>query len=145
MVRSISIAAALRRVGRLDAIVAMGTDMYDLARVMRGYTVPVATYDDGNFTLFLRYEDSDLRLSGFPIDAVQGWARRQAEACRRANIACVSTNWAKRSVVEDFGVPENRVRVVGMGHRPLRTPPEAGTGRHRTSSLLALIGSARTA
>lgn len=125
MARSISMARALRRAGRLDAIVAMGTDVYDLVRVMRGCPVPVATYDDGNFALFLRYKDSDLHLSGFPIETVQGWVRRQGEACRRANVACVSTDWAKRSVVEDFGVPENRVRVVGMGHRPRLVHPEA--------------------
>ena len=123
-VRSIALASALRRAGQLDAIVAMGTDVFDLTEVMRESNVPVATYDDGNFTLFLRYENSDLRLSGFPIGAVQSWARRQAEACKRANVACVSTNWAKRSIVDDFGVPEKRVRVVGMGHRPRSTPRE---------------------
>lgn len=125
LARSIAIGAALRRVGRLDAVVAMGTDMYDLPRVMRGCSLPLATYDDGNFTLFLRYKDSDLRRSGFPTEAVEGWARRQAAACRRASAACVSTDWAKRSVVEDFGVPESRVRVVGMGHRPRSVRPEA--------------------
>lgn len=118
MARSVVMAAALRRAGPLDAIVAMGTDMYDLPRVMRGCSVPVATYDDGNFTLFLRYEDSDLRRSGFPIAAVESWARRQALACQSASVACVSTPWAKKSVVEDFAVPESKVRVVGMGHRP---------------------------
>ncbi|MGZ5016035.1 MAG: glycosyltransferase family 4 protein [Methylobacter sp.] len=118
MARSVAMAAALRRVGPLDAIVAMGTDMYDLPRVMRECSVPVATYDDGNFTLFLRYEDSDIRRSGFPIAAVESWARRQALACQSANVACVSTPWAKKSVIEDFAVPENKVHAVGMGHRP---------------------------
>ena len=111
-------AVALRRVGSLDAVVAMGTDMYDLSRVMRGSSIPFATYDDGNFTLFLRYKDSDLRRSGFPITAVESWARRQALACQSANVAFVSTPWAKKSVVEDFGVPASKVHVVGMGHRP---------------------------
>ncbi len=121
-IRSLAIAAALRRAGQIDAVVAMGTDMYDLSQAMQGCSVPVATYDDGNFTLFLRYEDSDLRLSGFPTEAVESWAQRQAVACRRANVACVSTNWAKKSVVEDFGVPASRVCVVGMGHRPRSIP-----------------------
>jgi glycosyltransferase involved in cell wall biosynthesis len=92
--------------------------MYDLSQVMRGCSVPVATYDDGNFTLFLRYEDSDLRRSGFPITVVERWARRQALACQSATVVCVSTPWAKKSAVEDFGLPENQVHVVGMGHRP---------------------------
>ncbi len=118
MARSVAMAAALRRVGPLDAVVAMGTDMYDLPRIIRGCSVPVATYDDGNFTLFLRYEDSDIRRSEFPIAAVESWARRQALACQSANVACVSTPWAKKSVIEDFAVPENKVHAVGMGHRP---------------------------
>jgi glycosyltransferase involved in cell wall biosynthesis len=117
-IRSIFIGAALRRAGPIDALIAMGTDLYDLPRALQGCNVPVATYDDGNFTLFLRYENSDLCLSGFPTHAVESWAQRQAAACRRASAACVSTDWAKKSVVEDFGVPANKVHVVGMGHRP---------------------------
>jgi glycosyltransferase involved in cell wall biosynthesis len=135
--RSMAIAAALRQVGHLDAIVAMGTDMYDLQQVIRGCSVPVATYDDGNFTLFLRYEDSDLRRSGFPIKDVKLWARRQAEACQAANVACVSTLWAKKSAVEDFGLAESKVHVVGMGHRPRYVPIEA---RDWTTPRFLFIG-----
>ncbi|NOR79937.1 MAG: glycosyltransferase [Methyloprofundus sp.] len=120
-----AIAASLHRAEQIDAVVAMGTDMYDLPRAMQGCSVPVATYDDGNFTLFLRYKDSDLRLSRFPTKAVESWAQRQAVACRRASVACVSTNWAKKSVVEDFGVTASKVRVVGMGHRPRSTTLKA--------------------
>lgn len=125
MARSINMASALRQAGHLDAIVAMGTDKYELPQVMQGVSIPLATYDDGTFSLFLRYEDSDLHIQGFPINAVRDWARRQADACRRASMACVSTNWAKRSVVEDFGVPDDRVCVVGMGHNPRSIPQEA--------------------
>lgn len=122
MVRTAFMASTLRRIGPLDAVVAMGTDMYDLRRVLRGFPAPVATYDDGNFTLFLRYEDSDVCRSGFPVTAVERWARRQASACQSASVACVSTPWAKKSVVHDFGLPESKVRVVGMGHRPRSVP-----------------------
>jgi glycosyltransferase involved in cell wall biosynthesis len=118
MARSIVMANTLHQAGALDAIVAMGTDMYDLSHVMSGCSVPVATYDDGNFTLFLRYKDSDLHRSGFPITVVERWARRQALACQSATLVCVSTPWAKKSAVEDFGLPESKVHVVGMGHRP---------------------------
>jgi glycosyltransferase involved in cell wall biosynthesis len=118
MARSVVMATALRRAGPLDAIVAMGTDLYDLPQVIRGHTVPVATYDDGNFTLFLRYEASDLRRIGLPVTTVEHWARRQSAACQSADIACVSTSWAKRSLVDDFGLSESKVHVVGIGHRP---------------------------
>lgn len=116
--RSIAISSALRRTGPLDGIVAMGTDHYDLPRAMKMTSAPVATYDDGTFELFLRYRDSELFCSGYPVEKVKQWARRQSAACQFANVACVSTEWAKRSVVKDFGVPEQKVRVVGMGHRP---------------------------
>jgi glycosyltransferase involved in cell wall biosynthesis len=96
----------------------MGTDIYDLPTALKMTSVPVATYDDGTFELFLRYGGSDLCRSEFPVEAVKQWARRQRAACRFANVACVSTGWAKQSVVEDFGVAEQKVRVVGIGHRP---------------------------
>jgi glycosyltransferase involved in cell wall biosynthesis len=95
----------------------MGTDLYDLPAVLRMTSVPAVTYDDGTFDLFLRYHDSDISQKGLAVEQTKRWARRQGAACRAANIACVSTGWAKKSIVEDFGVPEHKVRVVGMGHR----------------------------
>jgi glycosyltransferase involved in cell wall biosynthesis len=116
--RSIAISQAIRKAGALDGIVAMGTDTYDLGLALTGYSIPVVTYDDGTFPLFLRYADSELRRADFPLKDVQFWSELQKIACRRATVACVSTEWAKRSVVEDFGVAASDVMVVGMGHRP---------------------------
>jgi glycosyltransferase involved in cell wall biosynthesis len=96
----------------------MGTDLYNLPLALAGHRAPVVTYDDGTFALFLRYADSELRRANLPVQEVRSWIRLQAMACRRADIACVSTKWAKRSVVDDFGVAETKVSVVGMGHRP---------------------------
>ncbi|WP_425336065.1 glycosyltransferase family 4 protein [Sinorhizobium numidicum] len=120
--RSLRIATAIENAGNLDGIIAMGTDTYDLAAAMRGRHTPIATYDDGTFALFLRYPDSDLSSLGLPSSKVDAWVRLQETACRRATIACVSTEWARKSVVQDFGVPPERVRVVGMGHRPRSNP-----------------------
>lgn len=116
--RSLAIGRAISRAGALDGIVAMGTDTYDLKLALMGCSIPVVTYDDGTFPLFLRYADSELRRAGFPLKEVQSWSDLQRIACRRATVSCVSTEWAKRSVVEDFGVAECDVMVVGMGHRP---------------------------
>ena len=123
--RSNLVAVTLKRLGNLDAIVAMGSDLHDLPLVMRQSSMPAATYDDGTFTLFLRYPDSDLRRDVFPIESVKIWAQRQATACKYASIACVSTEWARKSVIEDFGVPPHKVRAVGIGHRPRWAPQEA--------------------
>lgn len=122
--RSRVIAASLRAVGPLDGVVAMGGEMYDLERVMRGRPEPVATFGDGDFRLFLRFRDSDVHLDGYPIEAVQSWAGRQGAACRRADVACVCTAWAERSLVDDFGLPQEKVRVVGIGHRPRHVDPD---------------------
>ena len=122
MARSVAIASAINRFASLDGVVAMGTDLYDLPTVLRMTSVPAVTYDDGTFDLFLRYRDLDLRQSGVAVKTVRRWARRQQAACQVANVACVSTEWAKKSIVEDFSVPEHKVRVVGMGHRPRSVP-----------------------
>lgn len=117
-IRSIILARALRQLGPLDGVIAMGTDLYDLDRVMHGRPEPVVTFDDGNFTLFLKHPESDLHLDGYPIQAVRAWAEIQRSCCHRAKIACACTEWAGKSLVEDFGLPPDRVRIVGVGHRP---------------------------
>lgn len=123
--RSHSIARAITAAGPLDGIIAMGTDYYDLDLALRKYGEPVATYDDGTFALFLRYRDSAISQLNVPDKEIRSWVSLQKMACRRASVACVSTEWAKRSVVGDFGVPEGRVRVVGMGHKPRSISPAA--------------------
>jgi len=122
--RSLAISEAIASAGRLDGILAMGTDLYDLDLAIHGLSIPVATYDDGTFALFLRYPDSDISALGLPNREVRNWVDLQRRACNAATLACVSTQWAKASIVSDFGLPESRVRVVGMGHRP-KHPPTA--------------------
>ncbi len=114
--REAVLARAVRRAG-LDALIAMGTDMYDLGRV-RLAEVPTATYDDGTLLQQWRAPESDIRVAGFPEQAARAWSDTQAASSRAADACCVSTSWAGRSFVEDYGVPPDRVRVVGMGHRP---------------------------
>ncbi|MFK0331999.1 glycosyltransferase family 4 protein [Rhizobium sp. NPDC090275] len=116
--RSNQIAKALAKSLPLDGVIAMGTDVYDLELAAKQCTVPIATYDDGTFALFLRYPDSDISALKLPDEEVNEWVELQKVACRRADVACVSTEWAKRSVIDDFGLAEDRVRAVGMGHKP---------------------------
>lgn len=136
LARSHVLAQALAKAGPLDALIAMGTDLYDLSRVLGERHLPVATFDDGCFAQFMRYADSDLHQQAYPEAAVQGWARRQAVACRRADAACVSTGWAGRALVDEMALPRERVRVVGMGHRPRR----AATNRDWREPHLLFVG-----
>jgi glycosyltransferase involved in cell wall biosynthesis len=99
----------------------MDTEAYDLASVLRrGLTtdIPVTTFDDGTFALFRRHPDADISLAAIPARDLDLWVRRQGAGCRAASICCVSTSWAGASIVEDYAVPADQVKVVGMGHRP---------------------------
>jgi glycosyltransferase involved in cell wall biosynthesis len=114
--RSAVLARRIRR-ARVDGVLAMGTDLYELNRVVPS-GVPVATFDDGTIAAIARHPDSALRGADFPDGEVTRWQQRQERACRRATVCCVSTSWAAESVIDDYGVDPDRVAVVGMGHRP---------------------------
>ena len=48
----------------------------------------------------------------------QRWARwnaSQARLYRRAHACCTVSTWSKDSLMSDYGVPERKVRVVGLG------------------------------
>jgi glycosyltransferase involved in cell wall biosynthesis len=135
--RSRLLARSFRRAQPLDALVAMQTDVYDLAKVLGSSMIPVATYDDGTFAQFQNHADSDLRRSGFPVQDVQMWAARQAIACNRATSACVSTSYGARSIIDDYGVPAERVHVVGMGHRRREIDP---SGRDWSTPRFLFVG-----
>ncbi|MFC8682202.1 glycosyltransferase family 4 protein [Microbacterium ureisolvens] len=113
----------LNHAGALDLVLAMVTEGYRLGDLR--VSCPVVTYDDGTYQQIWRHPDSDVANGGFAERDVQRWIRTQRDSLRAADVACVSTDWAKQSVVDDYGVPADRVAVVGMGHRP-RTLSEAG-------------------
>jgi glycosyltransferase involved in cell wall biosynthesis len=112
-----ALSRSLAAAGELDAIVAMGTEMYDLAAI-RPSSVPLATYDDATLVQMWRHADSDIRLSGFPENEVHQWFDRQATSSRSADVCCVSTEWAARSFLKDYAVKADHVEVIGIGHRP---------------------------
>jgi glycosyltransferase involved in cell wall biosynthesis len=61
---------------------------------------------------------SEISNSGFEPKAVRSWITRQAASLKSADLCFVSTRWAARSLMEDYGVAQSKVHVVGMGHRP---------------------------
>ncbi|MCX6502863.1 MAG: glycosyltransferase family 4 protein [Microbacterium sp.] len=108
--------ASLRALGHIDAVVAVGTDAYRLGRLdVRG--ARTATYDDATLQTMWDHPDSDTRAAGFRESAVRRWIDVQRASVRAATVACVSTGWAATSFRDGYGVPDHRVRVVGMGHR----------------------------
>jgi len=114
--RGRSIARTVRRALPLDGLVAMGTDMYELVGVVP-QSLPVVTYDDGTLLQMWRNPGSDIRRAGFLEREVVRWFQVQRRGALAASACCVSTSWAARSFVDDYGVPAGQVHVVGMGHR----------------------------
>ena len=113
---------AVRRAGPLDGLIAMGSELYVLGDV-RG-TAATATYDDASLVQQWSSPDSDIRGTGIGEDVVRPWFAGQRASSLAADVCCVSTGWAGRSFTEDLGVPADRVRVVGMGHRPRLPVPD---------------------
>ena len=142
--RSRILARRLVEAQPLDALLAMGTDQYDLRRVVP-HSLPIVTYDDDTFALFLRHPESPARQSGFPEPEIRRWAARQASAARWATACCVSTQWAAASLIDDYGIPT--LEGACGRHRPPTAPVRAGprlvvpTASVRRCST----GSARTA
>jgi len=108
----------------LDAVVAMGTEMYDLAEVLRS-RVPCVTFDDATQPQMYRDPNSDIRLPNIPAKHVARSISQHRAASNTATLCCVTTRWAARSFEKDYGVPTERIVVVGMGHRPR---PTVGSG-----------------
>jgi glycosyltransferase involved in cell wall biosynthesis len=120
--RTLVLARRLGQAAPLDAVVAMGTEMYDLAAVVPA-GLPCATYDDGTLQQMWNHSGSDIRSCGFPPRHVRRWIRRQSDSSRAASVCCVSTHWAARSFADDYAIPRDRIAVVGMGHRPRSAAP----------------------
>jgi glycosyltransferase involved in cell wall biosynthesis len=102
--------AARRRLNGMpgiDAVLQIGTGL----SVPPG--VPTVTHDDMTVVQAVRHGYAEWpAMSRRSIDAriaVQRAAYEQAVAC------CVEGGWAARSLVEDYGIPPEKVHVVGVG------------------------------
>ena len=97
----------LRAAGRLDGVVMIGT----------GYSIsidaPVVTFEDMTVAQALRQPDSIYSTLGKA--AAARWRARQQRAYERSNGCCVASHWVAESLREDYGVPESKVHVVGLG------------------------------
>jgi glycogen synthase len=68
--------------------------------------------------------------SGYPLwrllpeGAVRRRIARQAAAYERAHACCAATPWVARAMISDYGVPEEKVHVVGVGRNHDLRPAE---------------------
>lgn len=102
------------RAGRLDGIVQRGTEYHPLAGV------PFVTYEDRTVLQAARHSLADRWLEP---RALETWVARQRRAYELARACCVTSRWAADSIVADYGIPREKVHVVGAGRNHEIAPP----------------------
>ncbi len=108
---------AARRLGAVDGAVLMGAE-FGLPEGTRYVTLADLTLVQARAThpVFSRLSEPVFRA----------WDRRQREVYERAVACCTASHWTAASLREDYGLPAEKVRVVGLG--PNHEPAEGGAG-----------------
>ena len=111
-------ARRLRNSGHLDGLLQIGT-AYNLDT-----DLPVVTYEDMTIAQAVQYAWPG--YSSLSDDEIRECLAFQKTSYRRAQACCTMSNWAAQSLIEDYLVPADRVRVVGVGasHVGLPSPPD---------------------
>ncbi len=73
----------------------------------------MATYDDMTVVQYERYRTGG--FTRYPRRTLDAWRRRQRAVYQRANVCTVMSEWAKASIVDDYGLAPEKVFVVGAG------------------------------
>lgn len=112
---SAALSRRLKDAGRLDGLVQIGS-AYEVET-----DAPVVTFDDMIVPQALEYPYEHWAVLG-ERDAASRRAL-QEEGFRRARAVCATSSWAAVATREHYGIPPERLFVVGMGntHAP-RTP-----------------------
>lgn len=106
-VTSWAVPRALRRAGRLDGVIQIGT----------GYTLrspaPVVTYEDMTIPQTRTHP-----YAGWDLLTRRSFDSRMSRQCRAYEMAagcCLTSPWAAESVLGDYGIAAEKVHVVGIG------------------------------
>jgi glycosyltransferase involved in cell wall biosynthesis len=123
-----AVPASVRRAGRLDGIVQIGT----------GYTlpghVPVATFEDMTVAQARSYGYDGWEL--LSPKAFESRLALQQHSYERAVACCLTSHWAADSVIHDYGVAPSKVHVVGVG----RNHTAAASGRDWSTPRFLFVG-----
>lgn len=106
-IRSVAASRALKHLGRVDGVVQMGTGM------LLATDAPVVVYDDMTVRQASRYPYRN--WSTLPHRALESRVRHQRRVYEKARVCCFTTTWGARSVIDEYHVPRQHVRVVGSG------------------------------
>jgi glycosyltransferase involved in cell wall biosynthesis len=100
--------------------------------------LPMITFQDSTLIQAVRaYPWPHLR--GLSKRDVDGFARRQRGAYESAVACCVVTRWVADSIISDYGIPAEKVHVVGLGanHRALES---GANGREWSTPRFLFVG-----
>jgi Glycosyl transferases group 1 len=104
--RSVIARRRLTESGPLDGLIQVGT----------GYSVttkaPVVTLEDMTVIQARDVGSAWRMMSGRAVASRVG---RQHNAYERAQACCATTRWAASSIISDYGIPAEKVHVVGIG------------------------------
>jgi glycosyltransferase involved in cell wall biosynthesis len=132
--------------GQVDVILQLGA-LFDLTETRNA--LPVVIYTDNTTHITARHPN----LSRYPFtqDELKSWLRHETGLYERAVHICTRANIVKRSLIDDYHVPAERISVIGGGvnFAPLpenvqRTPGNEftllfiGTDFHRKGGDLVL-------
>jgi glycosyltransferase involved in cell wall biosynthesis len=73
---------------------------------------PIVTFED---MTVLQARRAGFAWRAMPARAIGARVARQRDAYQRARACCVTTHWAAESIISDYGIPAEKVRVVGIG------------------------------
>jgi glycosyltransferase involved in cell wall biosynthesis len=99
--------ASIAAAGRVDGVVTIGSGH----RVRT--SAPIVSYDDMTFAQGQRQAWSPVSELG--RSPARRWRQRQQRAYLRNRACCLGSEWAARSVREDYGIDPEKVHIVGFG------------------------------
>lgn len=108
----------MARIGELDGIIQRGSEL----RLPDRW--PIVSYEDSTVVQALRsYPWRHLR--GLSERDIERYVGRQRAIYNAAVACCCATHWVAESIVGDYGIPAERVFVVGLGqnHEAAGAPP----------------------
>jgi len=107
--------ARLWRAGAVGGVLQIGTEFRVTTRAR------LVTFED--MTVRQHVELGDNWVTRLPKRSIDAWVERQRRIYDQASVCCVMSRWAAESVSGDYGVPSERVRVVGAGANHVVEPP----------------------
>jgi glycosyltransferase involved in cell wall biosynthesis len=98
---------SIGRAGRIDGVVAIGSGFTPAA------DPPFVTFEDMTVALALR--QTDPAYQSLSKAGAERWRARQKRIYERGRACCMASAWAARSAHDEYGIPMDKIHVVGFG------------------------------